>query len=248
MDFQGKNYIVVGASSGIGLAVSQKLAKNGANVVLMARRSAELQKALNMLSPGNHRAILFDAGVIGDINDVVTKIYDDCATIAGLVYCVGNGDIAKLRDNAFDRLHAIMLTNFYGFMEFVRILMMKKPKKEPCSIVAISSLASTVPEKYFTSYSASKAALEAAIRCLALELAAKNTTIKAIKPAVVKTPRLDYLNEITGDIETKIKQNNFQPLGLIPPEDVAELAIFLLGDFARYIDGVSIPINGGAAC
>ena len=135
-----------------------------------------------------------------------------------------------MRDLSYERLHAIMLTNFYAFIEFVRSLTQKKPKKQCMSIVGISSLASIAPEKYFTIYAASKAAMETAVRCLALELAIKNTTINTIRPGVVATSRLAHLNEFTGDIGTKIKESGFQPLGLIPPEDVADMTLYLLSE------------------
>lgn len=247
-EYSGKIYLVVGASSGIGLCVSRKLASLGATVLLLARNREKLEHALGSLPKGNHECIAFDVANISDIGNLIDSILDRHNKIDGLIYCVGNGDIVRLRDNSFERLHTVMLANFYAFIEFVRAITNKKEKKQCLRIVGISSLASTHPEKYFTSYASSKAAMEAAVRCLALELHSKNTTINAIRPGVVKTERLDYLNDVTGDMESKIKESGFQPLGLIPPDDVAELAIHLLGNSASFITGASLPVNGGAIC
>ena len=244
----GKTYLVVGASSGIGLCLSRKLATLGAKVLLLARNLEKLNQALGSLSSGDHEALAFDVAHISEIGTLIGSIMDRHIEIDGLVYCVGNGDIARLRDNSFDRLHAVMLTNFYAFIEFVRAVTNKKAKKKRLRIVGISSLASTQPEKYFTSYASSKAAMEAAVRCLALELRAKNTTINSIRPGVVQTDRLTHLNDVTGDIETKIIDSGFQPLGLIPPDDVADMILYLLGNSADFITGASLPVNGGAIC
>ena len=247
-EYAGKTYLVTGASSGIGLCLSRKLATLGAKVILLARNRERLDQALSSLPPGDHEALAFDVAHVSEIGTLIETIMDKHLKVDGLVYCVGNGDIARLRDNSFDRLHAVMLTNFYAFIEFVRAVTNKKPKKERMRIVGVSSLASTQPEKYFTGYSSSKAAMEAAIRCLALELRTKNTTINSVRPGVVQTDRLAHLNEITGDIETKIKDSGFQPLGLIPPDDVADMILYLLSNSSDSITGASFPINGGAVC
>lgn len=249
MPLAGRTYLLPGASSGIGLCAARKLARLNANVILLARDEAKLAEARQQLDGmGRHEAVVFDVARTSAIADLVQALRDSFGGIDAMIYCVGNGDIARLRDLDFPRLHAVMLTNFYGFIEFTRALSAQKSKKERLAVVAISSLGSTSPEKYFTAYSASKAALEAAVRCLALELCGRNTTINAIKPGVVRTGRLDYLNETTGDIEKKIKESGFQPMGLIPPEDVADLALYLTSDKAAYINGACVPVNGGAAC
>lgn len=242
-------YLLPGASSGIGLCAARKLAQTGANVVILARNAEKLEAAVAALpGEGLHEGIVFDVANIVSIDDLVRSLREKYGKIDGMIYCVGNGDIARLRDLSFERLHAVMLDNFYAFIQFTRSLSSQKPKKEPLAIVAISSLASSSPEKYFTAYSASKAALEASIGCLALELCGRNARINAVKPGVVRTERLDYLNETTGDIEAKIKEKGFQPMGLIPPEDVADLAIYLLSPQGAFINGASLPVNGGASC
>ena len=114
--------------------------------------------------------------------------------------------------------------------------------------MAISSLASTEFQKYLTLYAASKAALEASVRCLAAELGPRNARVNAVRPAFVDTPRLAGLNEITGSVEESLKSSGYQPLGLVTPEEVAKVVLFLLGDAAQHINGVSWAVNGGAAC
>lgn len=245
-EYRGKTYLVPGGSSGIGFCASRKLAQMRANIIIIARNEAKLKAALANLTPGRHKGIAFDVSDVDSISEQIAELRKEYEKIDGMLYCVGNGVIARLRDLNYQSLHGIMLSNFYAWMEYARALSSQKKKTDRLSIVGISSLASSIPEKYYTAYSASKAAMESATRCLALELCGRNTTINLIRPGIVDTERLAYLNEMTGDLDTKIRESGFQPMGLIPVEDVADMAVYLLGNAARYINGVSVPINGAA--
>lgn len=243
-----KNILLVGSSSGIGFSVARFLADMGNTVLGIARDEAKLNETMASLPLGGHAAYSFDVAQIDCIEQLIDIILDKHAHIDGMVYCVGNGDIARLRDLSSQRLHAVMMTNFYAFIEFVRVVACRKAKKQPLRIVAVSSMASISPEKYFTAYAASKAAMDAAVKCLALELVQKNTTINVIRPGVVATQRLKWLCDCTGDIDEKIKASGYQPLGCIPPDDVAYMVGFLLSGKAAYITGAALPFNGGASC
>lgn len=247
-DYQGRRYIVTGASGGVGRAVSIRLAGLGAGVVLLARTEAPLRELAAALPGSGHRAMAADMANIAELDGLVAKIVDECGPVDGMVYCVGNGDICRLRDLSFERLHAVMLGNFYGYIQMLRSLCARKAKGARLAVVGISSLASTLPEKYFTAYSASKAAMEAAARCLALELQGRGVTINFIRPGVLDSPRVDYLNSVYGDIGAKIAKEGRQPMGLIPLDDAVELAVYLLGERARFINGASVPLNGCAVC
>jgi NAD(P)-dependent dehydrogenase (short-subunit alcohol dehydrogenase family) len=244
----GKNYLVIGASSGIGRSACERLAKLGANMILIARRSELLENTLQSMTQGNHAIYSFDVTNISEIQNILVSILDSYRKIDGCVYCVGSGDTPRLRDITYDRLHAVMLANFYAFIEFVRCLVKKKAKSNIMRIVCMSSLASMSNDKYLTAYAASKAAMDAAVRCLATELVLKNVTINSIRPAFVNTGRTAGLAELIGDVGEHLKKNGYQPQGWIPPEDVADLIVYLLSDAAKFITGTSVAINGGARC
>lgn len=247
-EFENRNYIVVGATSGIGKSVSEMLAESGANVALMARTEGALQKVIDSLPPRRHMAFPCDVISLNGIEPVVGAIKNQYERIDGLVWCVGLGKTGRLRDLKIDDMFHAFGGGLFAFLEMVKNLMRGKPKTQAMRIVAISSLASSEFQKYLTLYAASKAALEASIRCLAAELGPRNTRINAVRPAFVDTPRLSGLNEITGSVEASLKKSGYQPLGLIDAGDVARVVIFLLSDAASHINGVSWSINGGAAC
>lgn len=247
-EFENRNYLVVGATSGIGRCVCEMLADCLANVILVARTEESLQNTRKTLSAGHHEVISCDVSCLKNINPVMERIKEQYGKIDGLVWCVGLGKTGRLRDLKIDDMFQAFSGSCFAFLETVKSLMLGKPKAQALRIVAISSLASLEFQKYLTLYSASKAALEASIRCLAAELGPRNTRINAIRPAFVDTPRLSGLNEITGNVEDSLKKSGYQPLGLIDAADVAKIALFLLSDAASHINGVSWAINGGAAC
>ncbi len=246
--FSKKNYLVIGATSGIGKSVSSLLAAEGANIILMARSEKNLAHVKAGLSPGKHTIIPYDVADIENISSLIDEIKSEYHIINGMIFCVGCGHSSRLRDISLIDMQFTMQANCFSFIEFVRKLVSVKNKTQSLRIVAISSLASTEFKKYLTMYAASKAALEASIRCLATELGRKNIRINAIRPAFVDTPRLEQLDDITGSVEKRLKENGYQPLGLIPPDDVAAMVLYLLSDTASSINGVCISINGGASC
>jgi NAD(P)-dependent dehydrogenase (short-subunit alcohol dehydrogenase family) len=247
-EYKNKTYLVTGASSGIGRSVCLELSSLGANVVLLARNETGLAETQRLMTQeGRHTIRPFDVSAIADIAEIVNSIFEHYERIDGLVYSAGRGGQSRLRDTVYDLIHSLMLVNFYAFIEFVRCLMKKKPKSQVMRIVGISSLASVSHEKYFTAYAASKAALEASVRTMATEIIPRNATINVIRPAFVNTAMIAGMNEILGDFEAHIKSTGYQPQGLIAPEDVAKLAVYLLGDAAKSITGAVVPINAGAA-
>ena len=247
-EFENRNYLVVGATSGIGKSVCTMLADCNANVILLARTDETLQNMKDSLPPGHHAAIPCDVTSLNNIEPAVEKIKGQYQRIDGLVWCVGLGKTGRLRDLKIDDMIQAFGGSCFAFLETVKILMSGKPKTQSLRIVAISSLASSEFQKYLTLYAASKAALEASIRCLAAELGSRNTRINAIRPAFVDTPRLYGLNEITGNVEASLIKSGYQPLGLIDAADVAKVTLFLLSDSASHINGVSLAINVVASC
>lgn len=245
-----KRYLVVGASSGIGEAIALELSTLGAEVALLARRADKLEEVRQKLAPGAHVWKAFDVTRLGEIVPLVDHLQREGGAFDGFVYCAGSGDTGRLRDLSPERLMAAMQVNFYPFVEFVRALARAKTRNHALRVVAISSLASVSNDKYFTPYSASKAALDAAVRCLARELAPKNITINSIRPAIVDVARSRHLDEFMeqGSMGEQIKKSGYQPLGLIPAREIACFAAYLLSDEARHLSGATLPFNGGAAC
>jgi len=244
IDLSGKNILVTGASSGIGKSIAIFLSKVGANVIMAARSEEKLKETLNELEPGNHSYYLIDLNNLNEIEGMIDKICSDGRKLNGLVHSAGISRTIPIQYLKQDDLKNIMSINFYSFVELVKHL----SKRKYCdggSIVAISSISSKVGARGLSAYCASKGALDAAIRSLALDLTAKNIRINSIAPAMIRTQIYDGLVDIVNnkDFETDLKKR--QIMGLGKPEDVASAAAFLLSDASGFITGTSMIVDGG---
>lgn len=247
MKVKRKKYLVTGASSGIGEATSMELSIDS-DIIILGRNKENLERVSNSLSQGNHSIVQADLMQIEEITQVIDNIYKEHTIIDGFVHCAGMGGYERLSKTTYAFVEARMKINVFAFLECIRCIMKKKKKEDPFSIVGLSSLASVTYEKYYTAYSASKGAVEALVRALSTELTQKNTRINAIRPAMVNTPMVaDFISSVEN-WEQDLKDNGKQPLGIIPPEKVAEQIRFLLSDASRFTTGTIISLNAGAPC
>ncbi|MBW7570734.1 SDR family NAD(P)-dependent oxidoreductase [Succinivibrio faecicola] len=245
-----KTVLVAGASSGIGFQVSKDLSKNGNNVILCSRSKNKLEECLNNLDTSKgqkHQVISFDFEKTDNIESVFTPLLQNLK-LDGLVYCVGNGHQAKFKDLKTEIIQTDMKTNYFSFVELLRIIMnQRKQSDNQFNCVAISSVASTYTnEKYYCSYTSSKSALEGAIRVLSPELIKKNCMLCAVKPAVVGTQRLDNITMLTDDLENKIVKSGYQPGGIISSKAVSDMICYLISTNDFSFSGAIIPITSGA--
>lgn len=243
--------LVTGASSGIGLETCKILASSGYRVVMIARNEEKLKEVCASLPActdgSSHAYFSFDFEKTEKIEEFLRDITAEYK-IDGLVYCVGNSNTKRLKDLTIEELLPNMRSNFFSFVELVRVLIsLRKGKAEQFNIVAVSSLAAThANTKYYTSYVASKAALEASIRVLASELVIKNCSVCAVKPGYVETPRIEGDKLMHPDLEDHIKKTGFQPGGFIPPSTVAKTIAMLIACDDLSFAGSMIPINAAA--
>jgi NAD(P)-dependent dehydrogenase (short-subunit alcohol dehydrogenase family) len=130
-----------------------------------------------------------------------------------------------------------------GF-EIAKILSLKKYKSEVASFVFISSVAGMVGEIGKSAYSASKGAVIAGARSMAMELSRSGIRVNSISPAMVNTPILEKMFENVGEeaAEEILKKH---PLGIGQPEDVANACIFLLSNASKWITGSNLVVDGG---
>lgn len=245
MDLSGKNILVTGASSGIGKGIAIFLSKVGANIIMAARNEEKLKETYNELEPGNHSYYLIDLNNLEEIESMIDSVCSDGRKLNGIVHSAGISRTIPVQYLKLDDLKSIMSVNFYSFLELVKHFSKRKYNDNGGSIVAISSISSKVGARGLTAYSASKGALDSAIRSMALELAAKNIRINSIAPGMIRTKIYDGLLELVNskDFETNLKKR--QIMGLGTPEDVAGAAAFLLSDASRFVTGTAIIVDGG---
>lgn len=243
----GKKFLVTGASSGVGRAVALALARAGASVILSGRDKDRLDATLASMVGSGHDIMPCDLAQAEAVEPWIRCVLEKHGPMDGMAYCAGVANRQRLRDMTTRLLHSVMQVNFFAFVECVRLLARLKPKAYPMRIVAMSSLASNTYEKYFTAYSASKSALEASVRSLASELMPRQVGICTLRAAFIDTPMARGVEGWTGNFDAFLR-SGYQPMGLIPAENVADMVVFLLSDKARYINGAQVPFNACSAC
>lgn len=246
MEFRGKKIIVAGASSGIGQKTAIRLSELGAKTILIARREELLAETMEMLSGEEHTYYSADLSVTGDIEELVKLIVSEQGKIDGLVYCAGISKGRPLMQCRPETVGEVFNTNFFGFLETVRQVCRKGRFNEGMRIVGISSIASMRGSKSQTMYSASKAAMDGAVRCIAKEVADKGICINTVAPGMTRTKMWDSFLERYGEESNSVRDMmHDQYLGLIETDDVADAIVFLLSQRARMITGTTLPLGGG---
>ena len=244
----GNVVLVTGASSGIGRATCRELARQGADVILVARNEQGLRETASSMPPERCLTLAADLRVAEDLPDLIERGARWRGRIDGFVHCAGVGGRARLRDTTTAFMMERMQVNCLAFVELMRCLTRRKSKSQPLRAVVVSSFASLGHDRYFTAYAASKAALEAAAKTLAAELMSRNTRVNIIRPAFVDTPMISDPADPLGDFRARLEESGVQPLGLIPPEQVAQLAAYLLSPASSRVTGAVFPVNAGMPC
>ena len=244
---EGKHILITGGASGIGRQTAIILSELGARVSIMDLQEEGLKETLSMLKGEGHSIHVAD---LSKTDELVVGIVKETGPFDGYVQCAGIVKNLPVINYKFERLHKIMLVNFYSYFEIVRILSKKGRYNEGMSIVGISSIAATHGAAAQAAYGASKAAMDGAMRCLAKELGEKGIRLNTVQPAATETAMYTEYMEMKAtmkDTEMKIQANPRQYLGMNAPADVANAIIFLLSPASRKITGVMLPVDGGYA-
>ena len=243
-DFQGKNILITGASSGLGRATSILISQLGGHVCLVGRDATRLHETRSMLSGDGHMIAAFDLAIHEQYPELFARVLDEVGPLSGLAHFAGLYNSLPLRVSTPSKLDDLMKVNLYAFVELTRQLTNKKQfvDEKGCSLLAISSVVALRGIATMSAYAATKAAIDAVVRCLAIELAPRKIRVNSVAPGHIDTPMTQamQLNTIQTEAIT-----NLHPLGLGKSADVANLAAFLLAEESKWITGASIPIDGG---
>lgn len=246
VDLKGKRILVTGASSGIGKEIAVLLDRLEAETILVARREKYLKEIVTGLQVEKSCYYTADLSELNKIEGLIKQIVAEHGPLDGFVHSAGITSSRPLKTIKPDILDQVMKINFYSFVELCRcITSRKRVSQTGCNIVGISSTSSIQGNSSKTAYGASKAAMDAAARCMAKELANKQIRVNTIAPALIETDIYNYFIEKgEGSKDAEITMAR-QYLGLGQPLDVANLTAFLLSDASRFITGSTIGVDGG---
>ncbi len=240
-------FLVVGATGGIGRAISAKIVSLGGKVIGVGRNADKLKEisaALGDSFIAEARDISTD---MQSIAEWVRSLAERHGKLRGLVLAAGLQDTRPLSIVKEANIDEIFSANFKSNLLLIKGFAKKNVRQAGrCSCVAISSIVADVGIAAISVYSASKGAMNSAIKSLSVELARDNIRINAISPGHIETEMLQKGSKFFNE-EYLQKLHAKYPLGLGKPEDVANLTCFLLSDASAWITGANYIIDGGAS-
>ncbi len=235
----GKTILITGASSGIGKAIAVSCSKMGAKIMLNGRNMDRLESTLSELAFNNHKIFQGDLTLSEDL----TRITEGVPSLDGIVYCSGIGQRKPCKMLVPSDVDEVINANFKSSVLLQAELLSKKKVNKSASIVFIGSRAASSPSIGNAVYSASKGAILSYAKCLALELAPQKIRVNCICPAMVWTD-LIYEGGLTEEVLLEA-QKKYPLKRFGNPEDIANLAIYLLSDASSWMTGSDIDITGG---
>ena len=242
----GKVAIVTGASRGIGKAIAQTLAENGATVILNYNGSTEAAEttAAAIRSAGG-RAEAMKCNVAEDAESAafVKTVLEKYGRVDILVNNAGitrDNLIVRMTEEEFD---AVLDTNLKGAFHMIKHLTRTFMKQRDGRIINIASVSGILGNAGQANYSASKAGLIGLTKSVARELASRNICVNAVAPGFIHTDMTEKLPESVR--EGAVGQIPLGKMG--SPEDVAQAVLFLAGEASAYITGQVLCVDGGMA-
>lgn len=242
---EGKNIIVTGTAKGMGKQMVEIFSVNGANVFALARTETEEHmafcKALEEKNGVQVIPVYFDLRDAEAMKEAVKAIRGTKLQINGLVNNAGITYNSLFQMTNMDELRNQMEVNFFAPFLFTQYISKLMVRNRTGSIVSVSSSAALDGNSGKSAYGASKAALLTMTLCISEEMAATGIRANIICPGVTATDMLSTMPDYIMDIQ---KEATFlKKVG--EPGDIANTAMYLLSDYASYITGQIIRVDGG---
>lgn len=251
-EFEGKIAVVAGGSLGIGKAAARLLAERSASVVLCGRHEESVQMAVREMRSGGLavEGIAADVGKSADVERLVRFAVERFGGVDVLVNSAGIQRYGTVVDTDEATWDEVFDTNVKGMYLTAHFAIPEMEKRGGGAIINVSSVQAFASQTKVAAYTASKGAINALTRAMALDHADKQIRVNAVCPGSIETPMLRHSADLfKGDgtvDETLAAWGQMHPLGRVgTPEDVAELIAFLASDRASFITGGEYKVDGG---
>ncbi len=238
---QGEVALVTGASRGIGKAIAERLAAEGATVIGTATSDKGAEAITAWLQASGGKGMCLNVADHESVTAVIKQIADEFGPVSILVNNAGitkDNLLMMMKDEQWDDVINTNLTSIYRLSKAVLRSMMKSRKGR---IINIASVVGSTGNPGQTNYAATKAGILGFTKSLAREIGSRNITVNAVAPGFIDT---DMTRELAEEQrEALVSQIPLSRLG--DPEDIASAVAFLAGPEASYITGETLHVNGG---
>lgn len=243
MSLEGKVAIVTGAAQGIGRAIAETLARDGADIVVADLDPGRSQETVAAITKLGRRAVNVKVNVAewNDVKNMTDQVLKDWGKIDILVNNAGvtrDGLLVRMKEEDWN---LVLQVNLHGTFHCTKAVLQPMTKQRSGRIVNIASIVGATGNAGQANYAASKAAVIGFTKSVAREYASRMVTVNAVAPGFVDTAMTQGLQQEVRD--ALLKQIPLGRLG--QPADVAEAVRFLASEEAGYITGQVLHVNGG---
>jgi NAD(P)-dependent dehydrogenase (short-subunit alcohol dehydrogenase family) len=239
----GQVALITGGGTGIGLEIARCMVAAGATVIITGRREAVLQESAAELGEGAH-FLVNDICDLASLDGLVAQVEAEHGPLDILVNNAGinmKKPALEVTDEDFSR---IIHTNLNAVFSLTRAAAKRMVARRRGVILMISSMAAYYGIDRVVAYAASKSAVEGMVKVLASEFSAQGVRVNAIAPGFIETEM--SRTAMNSDPERRDRAMRRTPMGKFgKPADIGHAAVFLASEGARYITGVSLPVDGG---
>lgn len=242
----GKVAVVTGGNAGIGEAIARAFAREGASVVITGRRHGELDRVVTAIASEGGRAFAVVGSVTDEshVQETVRRTVQQFGRLDILVNNAGIGDFGKRLHEVEDATWAEVLdVNLTGVFRMTRAVLPQMLTQRRGAIVNISSVASLVGLPTLPAYAASKGAIDAVTRALAVDYAKEGIRCNVVNPGLIDTPMAAPLMSNPEQLNPILSHYPIRRVG--KPEEVANMVLYLASDESAWVTGGTFPIDGG---
>ncbi len=240
---EGKIALITGGGSGIGNAIAKCMIAAGGTVVITGRRETPLQEAVAELGEKAHY-VVNDVTDLSQLEALVEHIETTIGSIDVLVNNAGINMKKPALEVSDEDFYRIIHTNLSAVFSLTRACAKRMVARQSGSILMISSMAAYYGIDRVVAYGASKSGVEGMVQVLTSEFAKFNVRVNAIAPGFIETAMMK--TAMSSDPDRMNKALDRTPMGYFgKPEDIGWAAVYLSSEAAKYVTGVSLPVDGG---